>query len=65
MPVIDPEKMDINALLSIVEDIIKQQNSVDHEFYSDKSKNNMAISLVSVNLQGMLKSNPLEKYAIF
>lgn len=49
---IDPEKMDINDLLSLVEDIICQQNRVG-EFYSDASKKELAISLGAVNLHGM------------
>lgn len=53
MPRIDSEKMDINALLSLVEDIICQQNRVGGEFYSDASKKEIAISLRAVNLHGM------------
>lgn len=53
MPRIDPEKMDINALLSLVEDIICQQNRVGGEFYTDASKKELAISLGAVNLHGM------------
>lgn len=53
MPRIDPEKMDINALLSLVEDIICQQNCIGGEFYSDASKKQFAISLGAVNLHGM------------
>ncbi|KAF5905100.1 polycystic kidney disease protein 1-like 2 [Clarias magur] len=50
LPRIDPEKMDINDLLSLVEDIICQQNRVGGEFYSDASKKEMSISLGAVNL---------------
>lgn len=54
MPRIDSEKMDINALLSLVEDIICQQNRVGGEFYSDASKKELAISLGAVNLHGTI-----------
>ncbi|KAI5608598.1 polycystic kidney disease protein 1-like 2, partial [Silurus asotus] len=50
MPRIDPEKMDINNLLSLVEDIICQQNRAGSEFYSDASKKELSISLGAVNL---------------
>lgn len=45
---------DINTLLSLVEDIIRQQNRAAGEFYSDASKRDrsMILSLGAVNLQG-------------
>ncbi|XP_060740105.1 polycystin-1-like protein 2 [Tachysurus vachellii] len=65
MPTIDPEKMDINDLLSLVEDIICQQNRVG-EFYSDASKKELAISLGAVNLHERSPENiPKEKHRIF
>ncbi|XP_036950669.1 polycystic kidney disease protein 1-like 2 isoform X1 [Acanthopagrus latus] len=44
---------DINTLLSLVEDIIRQQNRAAGEFYSDASKRDrsMILSLGAVNLQ--------------
>ncbi|XP_058257289.1 polycystin-1-like protein 2 [Hemibagrus wyckioides] len=65
MPRIDPEKMDINALLSLVEDIICQQNRAG-EFYSDTSKKDLAISLGAVNLHERSPDKiPNEKHSIF
>jgi len=45
---------DINTLLSLVEDIIRKQNRVGGEFYSDVSKKDgaMILTLGAVNLQG-------------
>ncbi|XP_037401275.1 polycystic kidney disease protein 1-like 2 [Pygocentrus nattereri] len=51
MPRIESGKMDINALLSLVEDIIRQQNHVGGEFYSDDCKKELSLSLGAVNLQ--------------
>ncbi|XP_076879791.1 polycystin-1-like protein 2 isoform X2 [Brachyhypopomus gauderio] len=51
MPSIDCGKMDINALLSLVEDIIRQQNCIGCEFYCNDSKKELAVSLRAVNLQ--------------
>ncbi|XP_053175168.1 polycystic kidney disease protein 1-like 2 [Scomber japonicus] len=44
---------DINMLLSLVEDIIRQQNRAAGEFYNDasKSERSMTLSLGAVNLQ--------------
>ncbi|MCJ8737360.1 hypothetical protein PDJAM_G00023180 [Pangasius djambal] len=66
MPRIDPEKMDINALLSLVEDIICQQNSAGGKFYSDASKKELAISLGAVNLhERSPEQMPKEKHSIY
>lgn len=48
---------DINTLLSLVEDIIRQQNRPGSDFYSDASKRerSMILSLGAVNLQGKLQ----------
>ncbi|XP_036400112.1 polycystic kidney disease protein 1-like 2 [Megalops cyprinoides] len=45
---------DINTLLSVVEEIVRQQNRAGGEFYSDSCKKEgaMALSLGAVNLQG-------------
>lgn len=45
---------DINTLLSLVEDIIRQQNRADGDFYTEASKRDrsMILSLRAVNLQG-------------
>uniref|UniRef100_A0A668V1H7 Polycystic kidney disease 1 like 2a n=1 Tax=Oreochromis aureus TaxID=47969 RepID=A0A668V1H7_OREAU len=44
---------DINSLLSLVEDIIRQQNQAAEDFYTDSSKKDQAtiLSLGAVNLQ--------------
>ncbi|MCI4383146.1 hypothetical protein PGIGA_G00023010 [Pangasianodon gigas] len=66
MPRIDPEKMDINALLSLVEDIICQQNSAGGKFYSEASKKELAISLGAVNLhERSPEQMPKEKHSIY
>lgn len=48
------QQMDINNLLSLVEDIIRQQNQVAGDFYTNGSKTDHSkiLSLHSVNLQG-------------
>lgn len=48
------QQADINTLLSLVEDIIRQQNRVAGDFYTDASKRDcsMILSLRAVNLQG-------------
>ena len=48
---------DINTLLSLVEDIIRKQNRVGGEFYSDASKKeaSMILTLGAVNLQGIVQ----------
>uniref|UniRef100_A0A8B9JBS6 Polycystic kidney disease 1 like 2a n=1 Tax=Astyanax mexicanus TaxID=7994 RepID=A0A8B9JBS6_ASTMX len=51
MPRMDCGNMDINALLSLVEDIIRQQNRAGGEFYSDDCKKELSLSLRAVNLQ--------------
>ncbi|XP_029000907.1 polycystic kidney disease protein 1-like 2 isoform X2 [Betta splendens] len=47
------QQLDINTLLSVVEDIIRQQNRVPADFYTDASKRDcsMILSLGAVNLQ--------------
>lgn len=49
-----PGQADINALLSLVEDIIRQQNQAAGDFYTDASKREQSaiLSLRAVNLQG-------------
>lgn len=51
---VDPGKTDINTLLSLVEEVIRQHNRVGNEFYTDSSKKEqtLAVSLRCVNLQG-------------
>lgn len=48
------QQADINTLLSLVEDIIRQQNQAAGDFYTDASKRDrsMILSLHAVNLQG-------------
>lgn len=50
----------INALLSLVEEIIKQHNRAGEEFYSDNSKKegSLVLTLGAVNLQGKTPSLP-------
>ncbi|XP_029281679.1 polycystic kidney disease protein 1-like 2 [Cottoperca gobio] len=47
------QQVDINTLLSLVEDIIRQQNRAAGDFYTDASKSDrsMILSLRAVNLQ--------------
>ncbi|KAK5873983.1 hypothetical protein PBY51_018974 [Eleginops maclovinus] len=47
------QQTDINTLLSLVEDIIRQQNRADGDFYTEASKRDrsMILSLRAVNLQ--------------
>uniref|UniRef100_A0A3P9CAV6 Polycystic kidney disease 1 like 2a n=1 Tax=Maylandia zebra TaxID=106582 RepID=A0A3P9CAV6_9CICH len=47
------QQADINSLLSLVEDIIRQQNQAAEDFYTDSSKKDQAmiLSLGAVNLQ--------------
>ncbi|XP_078480345.1 LOW QUALITY PROTEIN: polycystin-1-like protein 2, partial [Lampetra planeri] len=47
------QQVDINTLLSLVEDIIRQQNRAASNFYTDASKSepSMVLSLGAVNLQ--------------
>ena len=59
MPRLDLElgsgrQADINTLLSLVEDIIRQQNRAGGEFYTDvcKREGSLLLSLGSVELQG-------------
>ncbi|KAM9860546.1 polycystin-1-like protein 2 [Aulostomus maculatus] len=49
------QQADINTLLSLVEDIIRQQNRAAGDFYSDASKreHSMILSLGSVDVQGV------------
>lgn len=51
---LDSTKADINKMLSLVEEIIRQHNRVGNEFYSDSSKKeqSFAASLECVNLKG-------------
>lgn len=55
------QHVDINSLLSLVEDIIRQQNRADGDFYSEASKRDrsMILSLHAVNLQGNLSITSL------
>lgn len=50
------QQVDINALLSLVEKIIRQQNQVAGDFYTDSIKRDrsMILSLGAVNLQGKI-----------
>lgn len=50
------QQVDINTLLSLVDDIIRQQNRVAGDFYTDGSKKDrsMILSLGAVNLQGKM-----------
>lgn len=50
------QQTDINALLSLVEDIIRQQNQISGDFYSEASKRDHSsiLSLGSVSLQGTI-----------
>lgn len=51
------QQVDINALLSLVEDMIRQQNRAPGDFYTDASKTDcsMILSLGAVNLQGKIE----------
>lgn len=51
---LDSTKTDINNLLSLVEEIIRQHNRVGSEFYTDsyKKKQTLTASLECVNLKG-------------
>ncbi|KAF3832649.1 hypothetical protein F7725_026314, partial [Dissostichus mawsoni] len=56
---------DINTLLSLVEDIIRQQNRADGDFYTEASKRDrsMILSLRAVNLQeGVQKKSNNSRY---
>lgn len=48
------QRTDINTLLSLVEDIIRQQNRAAGDFYTDtyKKDRSMILSLGAVSLQG-------------
>lgn len=48
------QRTDINTLLSLVEDIIRQQNQAAGDFYTDtyKKDRSMILSLGAVSLQG-------------
>lgn len=48
------QQADINTLLSLVEDIIRQQNRAAGDFYTEGSKRDRSkiLSLNAVNLQG-------------
>lgn len=48
------QQMDINTLLSLVDNIIRQQNRAIGDFYTDASKKDCSVilSLGAVNLQG-------------
>ncbi|XP_051994643.1 polycystic kidney disease protein 1-like 2 [Xyrauchen texanus] len=50
---LDSSKIDINTLLSVVEEIIRQHNRVGNEFYthSSKKEQTLAVSLGCVNLK--------------
>lgn len=51
---LDSTKTNINNLLSLVEEIIRQHNRIGNEFYTDSSKKEQtfAASLDCVNLKG-------------
>lgn len=51
---LDSTKTDINNLLSLVEEIIRQHNRVGSEFYTDsyKKKQTLSAPLECVNLKG-------------
>jgi len=53
------QQADINTLLSLVEDIIRQQNRAAGDFYTDSSKRDraMILSLGGMNLQGKIHHN--------
>uniref|UniRef100_A0A4W4GFP4 Polycystic kidney disease 1 like 2a n=1 Tax=Electrophorus electricus TaxID=8005 RepID=A0A4W4GFP4_ELEEL len=66
MPRIDCGKMDINALLSLVEDIIRQQNRIGCEFYFNDPKKDLAVSLRAVNLQERSPERmPNDKHGVY
>ncbi|XP_072516546.1 polycystin-1-like protein 2 [Salminus brasiliensis] len=66
MPRIDFGNMDINALLALVEDIIRQQNRAGGEFYSKDCKKELSLSLRAVNLQeGSPERMPNEKRHVY
>ncbi|KAF7662063.1 hypothetical protein LDENG_00247400, partial [Lucifuga dentata] len=52
------QQTDINTLLSLVEDIIRQQNRAGGDFYTDTSKKERStiLTLGAVNLQGKLQT---------
>ncbi|XP_073691874.1 polycystin-1-like protein 2 [Garra rufa] len=67
---LDSTKTDINNLLSLVEEIIRQHNRVGNEFYTDSSKKEktFAASLESVNLKETSfceRSEQNEKHSIY
>ncbi|XP_078067868.1 polycystin-1-like protein 2 [Mustelus asterias] len=53
---------DINKLLALVENIIREQNKVDHEFYNEsrKKEDPLILSLGSVDLQEDVVASPLQ-----
>lgn len=53
------QRTDINTLLSLVEDIIRQQNRAAGDFYTDTSKKDrsMILSLGAVSLEGKMHDN--------
>lgn len=53
------QQTDINTLLSLVEDIIQQQNRAGGEFYTDASKKegSLILSLGVTNLQGTSRAS--------
>lgn len=57
---------DINTLLSLVEDIIRQQNRAAGDFYSEASKKDrsMILRLGAVNLQGKLQHSLFQIFTI-
>lgn len=61
---LDSTNIDINNLLSLVEEIICQHNQVGNEFYTDSSKKEQTYLLASlggVNLKGEIMHTSLNK----
>lgn len=61
------QQADINTLLSLVEDIIRQQNRACGDFYTDASKKEcaMILTLGAVNLQGKLQQVLMQPIILF
>uniref|UniRef100_UPI00398F81D5 polycystin-1-like protein 2 n=1 Tax=Pristiophorus japonicus TaxID=55135 RepID=UPI00398F81D5 len=57
---------DINKLLALVENIIREQNNLDREFYNERRKkaDTLILSLGSVNLQAYIMCSSPEKGVI-
>lgn len=61
------QQADINSLLSLVEDIIRQQNQAAENFYTDSSKKDQAmiLSLGAVKLQGKLHYDIINAFKFY